>query len=309
MRPRDRFGTALVEGPLTVLPEHRPLGPGERVQSLLTALWTRYEMPYDWNPHCAWYRGGSGELELVRVGGFLVLTYPSPISAGSVSLLWGRGSASDLDALAALDIASFRADVATGAHVEALRDPPPLTAIPFRDFDDYLYDLDEQLALDGRRFRHRRRCLAGLERDYGEVGAVPLELTSRETAEQVWRLYDRWADGREESLTIEAERRSLARALDLGAGAGLRCVGLEADGTLRGFAVYDVLGERSTGHFMKADRDSDLTAGTMHALFAAAHDAGATEMNCGYDGGLTNLRQAKDQLKPHRMAPMVWLTP
>ncbi|MEV6412966.1 phosphatidylglycerol lysyltransferase domain-containing protein [Kribbella sp. NPDC051718] len=299
----------VVEGILSGFPEGRPVGSGALAQALLTALWTRHELPYDWNPNYAWYRGGTGEFVLVRFGGFLVMTYPSPISSGSVSLLWGRGVRADLDDLAALDIASFRADAGTGAHVESLRHPAALTPIPNRDFDDYIYDLDEQLRLSGGRFRHRRRCLSALKRDYASVEAVPLDLASAETTAQVWRMYDAWAAGREESATIEAERRGLARALERGADAGLRCVGLDVEGSLRGFAVYDVFGDKSTGHFMKAEHDSDITAGTMHALFAAAHDAGATTINIGYDGGLANLRRAKDQLKPQRMARMVWLTP
>ncbi|WP_248580878.1 phosphatidylglycerol lysyltransferase domain-containing protein [Nocardioides sp. InS609-2] len=237
------------------------------------------------------------------------MTYPSPISSGSVSLLWGRGTPADLDDLTALGIAPFRADADTGAHVESLRHPAPFTCIPNRDFDDYVYNLDEQLGLNGRRFRHRRRCLSALERDYASVEAVPLVLGAAETNAEVWRMYDDWATGREDSATIAAERRGLARVLERGADAGLRCLGLDVDGSLRGFAVYDVFGERSTGHFMKAEHDSDITAGTMQALFAAAHEAGATTMNIGYDGGLANLRRAKDQLKPHCMARMVWLTP
>lgn len=304
----DETSTRVTGGIISGFPERRPVGPGEVAHALLTAVWTCHELSYDWNPNCAWYRGGTGEFEVVRVGGFLVMTYPSPISSGSVSLLWGRGITADLDGLLALDIESFRTDVDTGAHVESLRDPAPLTSIPNRDFDDYVYDLDEQLGLSGRRFRHRRRCLSALERRFTSVAAVHLDLGSPETRSQVWRMYDEWAAGRGESATIAAERRGLARVLEEGADAGLRCVGLDVEGSLRGFAVYDVFGDRATGHFMKAERDSDITAGTMHALFTAAHDIGARTMNIGYDGGLANLRRAKAQLKPQRLARMAWLT-
>lgn len=285
-----------------------PLCPGEGARELLTRLWTSTEMSYDWNPSCAMYRDGTGDHVLVRLGGFLVLTFPSPISTGTVSLLWGRGTTADLDALADLDIASFRTDVGTAAHVEQLDHATTLAGIPRRDFDDYLYDLAEQVALDGRRFRHRRRCLSALERDYTTVASVALDLAEPGTRAEVWRIYDRWAAERDDGPTIDAERRGLARSLDDGTGIGMRGVGFEVDGTLRGFAVFDVLGTTSTGHFMKADRDSDIMAGTMHALFTAAHDQGATMMNIGYDGGLAGLRASKELLKPHRMLPSVWLT-
>lgn len=293
---------------LSEFPEGRPLGPGDGTHELLTRLWTSTELPYDWNPSRAWYRNGAGVHELLRLGGFLVLTFPSPISTGVVSLLWGRGTTADSDALADLDIASFRSDVETATHIEQLNHATTLAGIPSRDFDDYLYDLGEQVALDGRRFRHRRRCLSALERDYTTASSVPLDLAEPDAWVEVWRIYDRWAAERVPGPTIDAERRGLARSLDGGDGIGMRGVGFEVDGTLRGFAVFDVLGTTSTGHFMKADRDSDIMAGTMHALFTAAHDQGATVMNIGYDGGLAGLRASKELLKPHRMLPTVWLT-
>ncbi|MGZ0150529.1 hypothetical protein ACXJJ3_25950 [Kribbella sp. WER1] len=117
-----------------------------------------------------------------------MMTYPSPLRRSWASLPWGRGVRADLENLATLNIASFRAGAATGAHVEPLRHPTALTPIPNRDFDDYVYDLDEQLRLSGRRFRRRRRCLSALKADHTSVEAAPLNLVSAETAIRVWRM-------------------------------------------------------------------------------------------------------------------------
>lgn len=289
------------------LPNYQAVGPREAAYELLANIWSRLHLPYDWNPNCVWFRSGTGDFAVRRVGGFLVQTFPAPIPPGAVSLLWGRGTKSDVDHLLEHRDLLYRSDAETQAHLDSIDHGAPFDSIPSRDFDDYIYALADQITLEGKKFSRRRTYLRSLDRDYGSAEVVAVDLTSDHAKADLRRVYDRWASWHKQSPTIAAERRALVRSLECGSALGLRCVGLEVEGSLRGFATYDVFGKMSTAHIVKSDRDSAISAGVWQGLFAAAHEAGATRMNCGYDGGLQGLRHAKQGLKPEKMLSTVWL--
>lgn len=285
-------------GALALLPEATERTVDDTALGVVRALWRDLPLGYDWDPLRIAWRAAKRRYRITRFGGFLVLQCPGAEEGTFSTLLWGRGACGDL-AAAMAGHPMLRADLATAQH--AVDVGTGVAAFPARGFDEYLYDLEEQLALRGKRFGRRRTYLHSLERDAGSVELTDLDLDSARDASAVARLYDAWTEKHGSEASVEDERAALQVLLD-GGGREAMVAGLRVDGELAGFGVYDVLADGvATAHFLKARRSSAETAATWQAVFASAHRAGASSLNGGYDGGLEGLRTAKSGLRPQTM--------
>jgi hypothetical protein len=285
-------------GALAELPEATEQAMDDAALGVVRAQWRDLSLGYDWNPLRIAWRGSQRRYRITRFGSFLVLQCPGSEDGTFSTLLGGRGSGDDL-ATAMAGHTMLRADPATAEH--ALDIGTGVAVFSARGFDEYLYDLPEQLALQGKRFGRRRTYLRSLERDAGSVELTDLDLESAHDASAVAWLYDSWSDVHGSEASVEDERAALQVLLD-GGGREVRAAGLRIDGNLAGFGVYDLLADGvATAHFVKARRSSAETAATWQAVFASAHRAGASTLNGGYDGGLKGLRAAKSGLRPQKM--------
>lgn len=169
-------------------------------------------------------------------------------------------------------------------------------------WDDYIYDLAEQVSLKGSQFARRRTYLRGLQRRLSERFSH-LDLTSSDQAGAVLELARTWQHHRGGDSTFR-ELVAIERALVGSSEHGIRGIGLWADGRgyLESFALYAVHGEWAQALFVKArTRSSDLYAGAWQNLFEASHEAGAEFLNGEYDAGLDGLKHFKRALRPTRM--------
>lgn len=291
---------------LAELPERVDLPFERTAYETLTRLWSAHDMPYDWNPNRLLFRNYDGLIRLKRLSQFLQLTFPAPGTAEPVTLLWGRGDDHDLVHEFARAPTIFRTDPCTLKHLNALRASVPFATAPAPGFNDYIYDLPEQVNLNGKPFARRRTYLRSLERSYNSVAFVDLDLSNHSIATQINRINDDWLQRRGPSTTTLDEQRALNRCLSgAGTNPSTRAAGLILDGTLAGFAIYDIFGVFAAAHFVKSLHQSNVVAATWHALFRSAQSAGAKTLNGGYDGGLTGLRSAKRGLIPHHYTESV----
>lgn len=283
---------------LEILPDATEQALDAGALGIIRMLWRNQPLGYDWAPLRIAWRDGHCRYRIARFGDFLVLRCPGAEKGTYSTLLWGRGSSDDL-ARVMVQYPLLRADLPTSEH--AARLGTDIVTFPASNFDEYLYDLPEQLALQGKRFGRRRTYLRSLERDSRSLELTDLDLDSEADVSAIAGLFDEWATEHGSEASVEDERVALQTLL-AGERHEARVAGLRVDGELAGFGVYDLLATGvATAHFLKARRSSAETAATWQAVFSSAHRAGASTLNGGYDGGRDGLRTAKTGLRPHMM--------
>ena len=169
----------------------------------------------------------------------------------------------------------------------------PLTAFCHRDWSDYIYDVSEFTALDGRRHKGKRRELSKFEA-LGEVGFVPLKRGNLHMALEV---FDHWCRMHDCGCCIfGCERDAFVRIAEIWDGqyyGGFACL----DGVPEAFAVAETLDGCACYSFQKnARRLPGLTYFLhYHCALLPGHPA---RMNWCEDMGLEGLRQNKMKYHP-----------
>lgn len=253
----------------------------------------------EWNAVGRWARD-DGTTTVRTIDALRILTFPADDGSRSIHSISGpNASAQDVEMI----LRDVRALERIVAGAVDLQSGPRHRMLRFRDrrFSDYLYDLATQLALEGKQFGRRRGYLRSVQSRATRCRSVPLDLCDEATTRRLQRLNRRWAKGHEGSETIRRESAALTRTLRDAARLPVRGHGVSVDGVLVAFSIFDLNGDVATAHFLKAPKDSALSALNWHSMFEAAHALGAVWMNGGYDAGLEGLRRAKQNLVPQAM--------
>lgn len=252
-------------------------------------------LPYEWNSIGLWIRD-DGRTSLATQDGFRHLTFPSDDKSRLIHTALGAGDPRALvDILSATDV--LERVVGSGLAVKG--EPKDIVRIPDTRYSDYVYDLQEQVGLSGKRFARRRTYLRELSGRKHHYRDVDLNLADNSAREEIRTVNARWtADHDPNDRLIAAESAALARLLETAHLMPVIAKGITCDNELVAFSIFDVNGTHATAHFVKSQRDSAVTAFTWQSMFEAAHDLGALTINAGYDGGLAGLRRAKTNLTP-----------
>jgi hypothetical protein len=216
----------------------------------------------------------------------------------------GPGGAEDLVAYLQHGWRHFRLDESTVTHISSHPSVNQWRALPDDRFDNYLYDLGEQVSLLGRRFARRRTYLRAAARHGGELNCKPISLSDPKVVRQIRLVQHEWSEGRIASATVRAEDDALEACLRGCSVPNLRGVGVYMDDSLAAFAVYEIVGQQAIAYFVKGRRDGVVYASIWQSLFEDAYAAGAYTLNGGYHGGLAGLRMAKQGLRPQAMLKM-----
>lgn len=263
----------------------------------LRELGERNCLPYEWNAVGLWARD-DGRTSLDRAGTFRELRFPSDDGLRLVSTVRGEGHPSDLLKLLQRVDALERI---TPRNLVLADEPEVLLRVSDSRYADYIYDLGEQVALEGKRFARRRTYLRSLARREACYDEVDLDLSEAITQASIRDVNTRWVNERDPDPLIAVESAALNRLLEASGALPVTARGITCNDDLVAFGIFDVNGRFATAHFVKSTRDSAVTASMWHAIFRAAFEFGAQTMNAGYDGGAAGLRFAKSNLVPHEV--------
>lgn len=251
-----------------------------------------------------WVRD-DGRTSLQRAGTFTELRFPSDDGSRLLLTVLGEGHPSVL-----LELLE-RVDAIERVVPESLvltEEPDLILRVSDRRYADYVYELGEQLALEGRRFARRRTYLRSLASRGSRYDEVDLDLSEAIAQASIRDVNARWVNEREPDPLIAAESAALTRLLETAGVLPVTARGITCNDDLVAFGIFDVNGSVATAHFVKSARDSAVTACAWQSMFKAAFEMGARTMNAGYDGGVPGLRMAKSNLVPHRIIAKETLT-
>ncbi len=165
-----------------------------------------------------------------------------------------------------------------------------------RDLSDYIYDIDQFTALDGRKNKAKRRELKAFKA-LGKTEFIPLE---REDLQTALEIFDRWCQAHScEDCVFGCERDAFARVADIWEGqyyGGFACL----DGVPEAFAIAETLDGCACYSFQKnARRLPGMTYYLhYHCALLPGHPA---RMNWCEDMGLEGLRKNKLKYHPCRL--------
>jgi len=172
----------------------------------------------------------------------------------------------------------------------------PQIATSHRDWSDYIYDMEQFTALDGRKNKAKRRELEAFEA-LGRTEFIPLE---RENFQIALDIFERWCRAHScEDCVFGCERDAFARVADIWKGqyyGGFACL----DGVPEAFAIAETLGGCACYSFQKnARRLPGMTYYLhYHCALLPGHPA---QMNWCEDMGLEGLRKNKLKYHPCRL--------
>lgn len=261
--------------------------------------------PYDWQANVALFAGASDE-SLSRIGDAHVLQLPGTSQRHSAPALSIRGAdlAGSIRDTSFFDISTVfqRVDLATCDAIKRAVGAEHLDVFEDRRFFDYIYSINEQVALDGTRFSRRRTYLRACEKD-NDLRSGPLNLSDERHVAAVHRVSTAWRATRPPGQSIDHETTAIGRCLTRELSHLSRGVGVWRGPELIGYGIYSFSGFNSVCHFAKSERSGPASALLWQTIFTDAQQRGVRSMNCGYDGGLSGLRAAKLNLKPSAVAP------
>ena len=176
--------------------------------------------------------------------------------------------------------------------------PGKMDFFPEEEHWDYVYDVQELIALRGNKFHKKKNLLNQFRKNYSFT-YVPL---TTQRCEQALTLQAEWCLWRdcEESMTLEAENQAIVKALsDWEKLPGLMGAGLQVEGHMIAFTVAESLdAETVVIHFEKACPTYKGVYQAINQMFLE-HDApGFTYVNREQDLGDEGLRKAKQSYNP-----------
>jgi hypothetical protein len=186
--------------------------------------------------------------------------------------------------------------------VGSLRDASRYVLTEDRDGHDYIYDLDAIANLHGQHLKNKRNKLNKFIATYGgKVETRTLTTIDEQTADEIRRLFKRWATGTNKTChQYEAERIAIDRLLTYIDQLNVLFMIVWIDGEMCAFSVNEVLDDgRAICHYEKALPGYD-GAYTFVINYAAKElrRLGCGVVNWEQDLGLPGLRTAKTSYHP-----------
>jgi hypothetical protein len=169
-------------------------------------------------------------------------------------------------------------------------------AEPDEDSFDYIYSVDQLIALDHLALLPKRRKIEKLRREHPGLVIRRLNLSEPQAADEILRLCERWRAGKGRSQSeFDTERTAIERCLSSAAHFEFVMVAALLDSALVGFTINEPAHDGYyIAHFGKCDPEwrglSDLLESETARLM---RDLGCSWMNFQQDLGLPGLRRYK----------------
>jgi hypothetical protein len=263
--------------------------------------------PYcDWTFATLWSSDTEEAVALARLGDGFALRLPSyPLGGPEDFSLNGRPSAVSVSAFVAehRDVSLVPKPVVEGLGLT------DCVVSDDRDQYDYVYDVTESLGMAGGQFRTARYALRkAIDRNVGATTSE-LDLSDSGVVSEVLELFEAWASARE--VDASAERRALARCLEIADLAEVGCASVTGPNGLLAFALLAPQPGLWTGlPFAKRHPDASDVGGLLwRSVLECADARGLRWINQEQDLGMPGLRQHKTSLGPARMLEKVRLDP
>ena len=180
------------------------------------------------------------------------------------------------------------------APLVAMRDG--FAAVEDEDSFDYIHSVEQLIALDHPALRSKRRKIEKLRTQHPGLEIRRLNLSERQTADEIQRLCERWRDdkGRSER-EFATERAAIERCLSSATHFEFVTVGAMLDGALAGFTINEsVHAGCYMAHFGKCDPQWRGLCDLLESATARVmRDLGCARMNHQQDLGLPGLRRYK----------------
>ena len=176
---------------------------------------------------------------------------------------------------------------------------------------DYIYDVDQQAALEGREFHGLRNHVNRFKKDHPQVKTKILTLGDRGDADQILDLFDKWGQGKKPEDLVH-ERAALSRTIrDFEYFKDILTIGFidptDSD-RLVAFIISDIADKRNKvsdsslafAHFAKADTKNynGIYQALYNQLAIALKARGIKYLNNEQDMGIEGLRRSKTQMRP-----------
>ena len=176
--------------------------------------------------------------------------------------------------------------------------PGRVTLAEEEDHWDYIYAVQDLIALRGNKFHKKKNLLKQFHKKY-DFRYVPL---TSERCEQALTLQAEWCMWRdcEASTTLESENQAIVKVLtDWDRLPGLMGAGLQADGHMIAFTVAEPLDEETVViHFEKACPTYKGVYQAINQMFLENDASDFTYVNREQDLGDEGLRKAKKSYNP-----------
>jgi hypothetical protein len=169
-----------------------------------------------------------------------------------------------------------------------------------RDQWDYVYPVEELVALAGNRHHRKRNHIDQFARAHN-FRYLPL---TPALAEQCRQLQDRWCDDKHCDLvsTLRAEARAIKDVLDRFEELEVTGGCIEIDGEVEAFTLAELLNpETVVVHIEKANAAFHGLYQVINQKFLEQQWSTVTYVNREQDLGIPGLRKAKDSYHPHHM--------
>lgn len=196
---------------------------------------------------------------------------------------------------------------ADAALVQRL-DPDRYLIIPDHDQDDYVYLVEELIALSGNRFHkkknHLNKFLKSAPHEYR-----PLD---RELVERVLAMQQDWCAFRDcaSDESLAQEDQAIYKALKHFGELDYQGAAILVDGKVEAFSLGEPLNPDTVViHIEKANPAINGLYAAMNQMFLARAWSGFTYVNREQDLGVEGLRAAKQSYNPHHMAEKFVISP
>ncbi len=269
-------------------------------KDFITEFTSRYEPYSDFNfvSLYSWSFENSAEISLLNDN--LVIKLPDYITGKTVISILGNQKINQ--SMSELLSQPFEIKLVPEIVIKELADTENIEATPDRNNHDYIYLLEDQASLGGRKFKRKRNRLSVFLRSYEDrITIQEFLLTNEGKINELEKLFKHWAIERQrDEPEVAHEKDAILRLLDKADHFNLKCYEVLIDNKMVGFSINEILSsEYAVCHFHKSlvsYKDLDIFLSTYVAKQLLSE--GCKFVNWEQDLGIEGLREAKESYYP-----------
>lgn len=171
------------------------------------------------------------------------------------------------------------------------------------DLDEYLYNPESFIALEGKKYHQKRNFLTKFEHLYGGENGYIFRPYQEQDREKVFKLLNIWQDSKHGSAMISNEEKVIKLALELLNSKGFYAGVIEYHGEIIAFSVGETTASNiGVTHIEKANTEYEGAYIAIANNFARAHFSNCRYINRQEDMGIEGLRKSKMSYRPIEFA-------
>lgn len=267
----------------------------------VTRLYSQFEPYSDFNflSLFSWNIDGSTELSVLNDN--LVIKLPDYLDGTPVVSILGKTNLDE--SISELAGSGFACKLIPETVVARLKNPSGFGIVEDEDNFDYIYDLKEQVELEGKKFSGKRKKIRSFTKKYGDtvhIREFSIQRNDKKTHELI-SVFESWAIHREKDHEeIKNEREAIIKFLEHSHYFNINCYEILIDGKIVGFSVNEILHNGYANcHFQK----SLLRFEYMDIFFTnyvakQLLEKGCRNINWEQDLGIPGLRHLKRSYHP-----------